>query len=257
MSAHAAVRGADAAALRDRATLLEIRGVGKRFGGLQALQDVSFTVGAGEILGLIGPNGAGKTTLFSTLVGLHRADAGSIRLRGRDLVGLKPHRIARLGLTKTFQNVALFMDTDVLDNVVIGGLLHRPLRAARAQALDCLARVGLADIATKRAGDLSFPERARVEVARALATEPTLLLLDEVMAALNALEMAEMMELIRSLRADGLTVVVVEHHMKAIMALCDRIVALSFGRLLAVGTPAEIVRHPDVVTAYLGRPYAG
>lgn len=236
--------------------ILELRGVGKRFGGLQALQDVSFEVQPGEILGLIGPNGAGKTTLFSTLVGLHRADAGTIQLEGRNLVGLKPHRIARLGLTKTFQNVALFMDTDVLDNVVIGALLHHPLPESRVRALACLERVGLASIAHKRAGDLSFPERARVEVARALSTEPKLLLLDEVMAALNAVEMAEMMDLIRALRADGLTVIVVEHHMKAIMALCDRIVALSFGRLLAVGSPDEIVRHPDVVTAYLGRAYA-
>jgi branched-chain amino acid transport system ATP-binding protein len=237
-------------------SILELRGVGKRFGGLQALQDVSFEVRRGEILGLIGPNGAGKTTLFSTLVGLHRADAGTIQLEGRNLVGLKPHRIARLGLTKTFQNVALFMDTDVLDNVVIGALLHHPLPEARVRALACLERVGLASIAHKRAGDLSFPERARVEVARALSTEPKLLLLDEVMAALNAVEMAEMMDLIRALRADGLTVIVVEHHMKAIMALCDRIVALSFGALLAVGSPDEIVRHPDVVTAYLGRAYA-
>ncbi len=236
--------------------ILQIRNVGKRFGGLQALQDVTFDVGRGEILGLIGPNGAGKTTLFSTLVGLHRADAGAILLEGRDVVGLKPHRVARFGLTKTFQNVALFMDTDVLDNVVVGALLHHPLRDARERAYACIERVGLAGIAHKRAGDLSFPERARVEVARALSTEPKLLLLDEVMAALNAVEMAEMMDLIRALRAEGLTVVVVEHHMKAIMALCDRIVALNFGRLLAIGGPAEIVRHPDVVAAYLGRAYA-
>ncbi len=211
----------------------------------------------GEILGLIGPNGAGKTTLFNALVGLHRVDVGSVRLAEREITGLKPHKIAAFGLTKTFQNVALFADTSVLDNVLIGGLLRRDLRGAREFALHCLARVGLADIAGKRAGDLSFPERARVEVARALATEPKVLLLDEVMAALNALETREMTDLIRALRDDGLTLIIVEHHMKTIMTLCDRIVALSFGRLLASGPPAEIARHPDVVAAYLGREYVG
>ncbi len=238
-------------------TVLALSGVSKRFGGLQALSDVTFEVGRGEILGLIGPNGAGKTTLFSALVGLHRIDAGSIRLDGCEIGGLRPHRIAALGLTKTFQNVALFADTSVLDNVLIGGLLRRDVPSARAFGRDCLERVGLAAIAEKRAGDLSFPERARVEVARGLAIEPKVLLLDEVMAALNVSETRDMTGLIQSLRKDGLTVVVVEHHMKTIMSLCDRIVALSFGRLLASGTPAEIARHPDVVTAYLGREYVG
>jgi branched-chain amino acid transport system ATP-binding protein len=237
--------------------ILSVHSVSKRFGGLQALGDVTFDVRRGEILGLIGPNGAGKTTLFSALVGLHRIDSGSVRLDGQEIAGLKPHRIAALGLTKTFQNVALFADSSVLDNVLIGGLLRRNLGESRDFARHCLDRVGLADIAGKRAGDLSFPERARVEVARALATEPKVLLLDEVMAALNANETREMTDLIRALRDDGLTLIVVEHHMKTIMTLCERIVALSFGRLLASGPPAEIARHPDVVTAYLGREYVG
>jgi branched-chain amino acid transport system ATP-binding protein len=233
--------------------LLAVSNISKRFGGLRALDDVSLEVRRGEIVGLIGPNGAGKTTLFSSLVGLHRIDAGTIRFDGCDVGGLKPHRVAALGLTKTFQNVALFSEMSVLDNVLVGGLLRNGLASARSTARACLERVGLGAIADKRAADLSFPERARVEVARALATEPKLLLLDEVMAALNAAEKRDMIGLIRALRDDGLTLIVIEHHMNTIMTLCDRIAALSFGRLLAEGTPAEIARHPAVVEAYLGR----
>jgi len=236
--------------------ILAISHVSKRFGGLRALDDVSLQIRRGEIVGLIGPNGAGKTTLFSAMVGLHRIDSGTIRFEAADVSRLKPHRIAALGLTKTFQNVALFSEMSVLDNVLVGGLLRRGLAAARMEARACLERVELGGIAGKRAGDLSFPERARVEVARALATEPKLLLLDEVMAALNAAEKREMIGLIRALRDDGLTLIVIEHHMNTIMALCDRIAALSFGRLLAEGTPAEIARHPAVVEAYLGREHA-
>jgi branched-chain amino acid transport system ATP-binding protein len=156
-------------------------------------------------------------------------------------------------LTKTFQNVALFAEMSVLDNVLVGGLLRHGLASAREAARTCLDRVGLAAIIDKRAADLSFPERARVEVARALATGPKLLLLDEVMAALNAAEKRDMVGLIRALRSDGLTLIVIEHHMNTIMSLCDRIAALSFGRLIAEGRPAEIARHPAVVEAYLGR----
>jgi branched-chain amino acid transport system ATP-binding protein len=220
---------------------------------LRALDDVSLEVRRGEIFGLIGPNGAGKTTLFSAIVGLHRVDGGAVLFDGSELSGLKPHSIAALGLTKTFQSVALFAEMSVLDNVLVGGLLRHGLASARLAAGACLERVGLGMIADKRAGDLSFPERARVEVARALATRPKLLLLDEVMAALNAAEKRDMIGLIRGLRGDGLTLIVIEHHMNTIMALCDRIAALSFGRLLAVGPPTEIARHPAVVEAYLGR----
>jgi branched-chain amino acid transport system ATP-binding protein len=233
--------------------ILSMSHVSKRFGGLRALEDVSLEVKHGEIIGLIGPNGAGKTTLFSALVGLHRIDGGAIRFENSDLSGLKPHRIAALGLTKTFQNVALFAEMSVLDNVLVGGLLRHGLASAREAARTCLDRVGLAAIIDKRAADLSFPERARVEVARALATGPKLLLLDEVMAALNAAEKRDMVGLIRALRSDGLTLIVIEHHMNTIMSLCDRIAALSFGRLIAEGRPAEIARHPAVVEAYLGR----
>ncbi|CAN5166067.1 ABC transporter ATP-binding protein [soil metagenome] len=235
------------------AALLEVSGVGKRFGGLQALSGVSLSVQAGEIVGLIGPNGAGKTTLFSTLVGLHRPESGSIRLEGRDLVGLKPHRIAAAGMVKTFQNVALFLDSSVLDNVLTGGLMRHSITDARALARRCLERVGIGAIADKLARDLSFPERARVEVARALCTEPRVLLLDEAMAALNHAEMDAFMALLRQLREEGLTLIVVEHHMRAIMSLCDRLVVLNFGQMIATGTPEQIARDPAVVEAYLGR----
>ena len=213
-------------------------------------------VARGEIVGLIGPNGAGKSTLFNTLVGLHSPTSGSVRLEGEDITGLKPHKVAARGMTKTFQNVALFAETSVLDNVLIGALLRSNVAEARKIAESCLERVGLAGIANKLAKDLSFPERARVEVARSLATQPKVLLLDEVMAALNRVEMQEIMALIRTLRDDGLTVVVVEHHMHAIMSLCERIIVLNFGRKIAEGSPEAISRDPEVVRAYLGREYA-
>jgi branched-chain amino acid transport system ATP-binding protein len=234
-------------------TILNVRGISRRFGGLQALSEVTFSVPKGQIVGLIGPNGAGKTTLFNTLVGLIRPDSGTVVLDGESLIGLKPHRIAARGMTKTFQNVALFAESTVLDNVLTGGLLRHNVETARREALTCLDRVGLKGASHKQAGNLSFPERARVELARALCTSPKVLLLDEVMAALNPVEMQEIMQLIRSLRDEGITPLLVEHHIRAIMTVCDRILVFNFGRLLADGTPMQIAADPHVIEAYLGR----
>ena len=232
--------------------LLDVRNVTRRFGGLVANSEITFSVAPGEIIGLIGPNGAGKTTLFNVLVGIYPPSSGEVIFDGKPIGGLKPHRIAAAGLTKTFQNVALFAESTVLDNVATGGLVNRSLSDARAFAVETLERVGIGAIADKKAGDLSFPERARVEVARALCTSPKLLLLDEVMAALTPAEMEEIIDLVRGLRDEGMTFIVVEHHMKAVMKLCERLVVLNFGEMIADGTPEQIASDRKVLDAYLG-----
>jgi len=238
------------------APILELAGVTKRFGGLTAVSDVSFTVPAGELLGIIGPNGAGKTTLFNVISGYYRPEAGRIVFAGRDVTGLAPHEICRLGLTRTFQLVKPFGNLSVIDNVMIGALTRLPtVSSARLEAERVVEACGLASHAGSHARALPIGLRKRLEVARALATRPRLILLDEVMAGLNPTELGAMIELIRRLHGDGLTVIVIEHIMAAMMRLARRIVVLHHGETIAAGAPAEITQDRRVVDAYLGEEF--
>jgi len=243
--------------------------LGVRFGGITALEDVAFDVAPGAVQGVIGPNGAGKTTLFNCISRLYQPYRGSIRFEGAEILGLPRHAIARLGIARTFQNVALFNTMSARDNVLVGGhvlgkggfvanaaRLPRATAAARAVGADVdriLELLGLMPVASKPAGALPFGTRKRIELARALAGRPKLLLLDEPAAGLNHEEVDQLGELVVRLRQEfGLTVLLVEHHMRMVMGICDRIVALNFGRKIAEGTPREVREHPDVVHAYLG-----
>jgi len=237
-------------------SLLVARGLSKRFGGLRAVAGLDLAVAPGEMLGLIGPNGAGKTTVFNLLSGFLTADAGDVRFNGRSIVGLAPHAICRLGLARTFQIVRPFPHMTVLENVRVGALARHPRAPeALAQARDVVARVGLAARERVAAAALTLAERKRLELARALATEPSLLLLDEVMAGLNPTEIETIIQLIRGIHESGVSILLIEHNMRAVMALSHRIVVLSFGERIAEGTPAEIASHPKVVEAYLGEEY--
>ncbi len=235
-------------------SILDVSELTVRFGGLVALSNVSFSVKPGEIIGLIGPNGAGKTTLFSSLVGLNRLNAGEICFDGEKIDGLRPYRISRLGMTKTFQNTALFPAMTLFENVVTAAAVRLPLRDAKVLAHECLKKVGLENAGDTDVDDLTFPQKALGEVARSLATAPKMLLLDEVMAALTPLEMDAVIATLRDLRdREGITLVIVEHHMRAIMQISERILVLNFGKLIASGAPTEVSKNPDVITAYLGQ----
>jgi branched-chain amino acid transport system ATP-binding protein len=233
---------------------LEIAGLGKQFRGLRAVHDVSFTVPAGAIHALIGPNGAGKTTIFNMIAGVHVPTTGAVTLDGRQISGLRPDKVCDAGVGRTFQIVRPFRELSVLENVTIGALHRRPhLRDARQSAEAILQRLGLADRLHHPAESLTLPDRKRLEVARALATEPKLLLLDEVMAGLRPTEVDVMVAFLRELNArTGLTILLIEHVMRAVMALAAQVVVVSYGEKIAEGTPAEITRHQAVLDVYLG-----
>jgi len=237
--------------------VLAVQGLSKRFGGLRAVQDLSFSVGEGQTLALIGPNGAGKTTCFNLITGYYRPDAGSVRAFGRDLVGLRPHAVCAHGLARTFQVARPFGKMTVLANVMTGALLRdRTLQVAHRRACEAIEFVGLSDKEGRLACDLTAIDQRRLELARALATAPRLLLLDEVIAGLNSAETDQAVALVGQLSRRGVTIVIVEHVMRAVMAIAQHIVVLDHGRKIAEGGPKEVAGDPTVISAYLGSSYS-
>jgi ABC-type branched-subunit amino acid transport system ATPase component len=238
-------------------SLLEVRGLSKAFGGLRAVDELSFTVREGEILGLLGPNGSGKTTVFNLIAGAIPPDSGQVYFSGRQITRCPPSLRAMLGIARTFQLVRTFPNLSALDNVLVACLYgcKRPpsMPQARGEALDLLALVGLGDKDAFPAANLTLAERKRLEIARALATRPRLLLLDEPVAGLNPVEVTTALALFGQIRAGGVTLVIVEHNVRAVRALCDRVVVLHSGQKIAEGTPADALEHAAVVQIYLGR----
>jgi branched-chain amino acid transport system ATP-binding protein len=238
--------------------MLEVTGVTKRFGGLTAVAEASLAVREREITALIGPNGAGKTTLFGIIAGFIPADSGSVRFAGEEILGTPPHRLARRGLVRTFQIVQPFAHLTVRENIAVGCQLREASRsAALAEAAEVARRVGMGDLIDRPVGALTIAGRKRLELARAIATRPRLLLLDEVMSGLNPTEIAEMVPLIRALRESGVTLLLTEHVMQAVMSLAERVYVLNDGRIIAEGRPTEIVADARVIEAYLGHGAAG
>ncbi len=236
--------------------LLEGEGVSRNFGGLAAVSDVDFHVDEGEILGLIGPNGAGKTTLFNLISAALTPSSGKIRYRGRDITGMPAYKICRLGIARTFQTVKIFGDLPALRNAMVGSLFGIGSRTSASEALrraeEALEFVDMTPFKNVPAKDLTLAQQKRLELARALATQPTLLMLDELMAGLTSTEVAEAMEDITQIRSRGITVIMIEHVMQAIMKISDRIIVLNYGKKIAEGTPAEVAANRQVIEVYLG-----